>query len=51
MKFYKILLLISGFAFLFVSCGAHKGSTCPAYKTDAGNEISNDQIAFESSVD
>ena len=46
MKILRALFLVGGLGVLFASCGAHKGGTCPAYKTDAGN-INPDEIAAE----
>ena len=47
MKFYKVMFLVVGMGLMFASCGAHKGSTCPAYKTDVGSVLPNDEIAVE----
>lgn len=47
MKIVRTLFLVGGLGVLFASCGAHKGGTCPAYKTDAGSSINPDEIALE----
>jgi len=45
MKIVRALFLIGGLGLLFASCGAHKGGTCPAYRTDAGSSIDLDEVA------
>jgi hypothetical protein len=50
MKIVKTLFLIGGLSVLLASCGAHKGGTCPAYKTDTGASIDPDKVA-ENHVD
>ena len=50
MKVVKALFLIGGLGLLFASCGAHKGGTCPAYKTDAGTSVSADELATNSVI-
>ena len=47
MKILRALFFVGGMGLLFASCGAHKGGTCPAYKTDAGNDINPDELAVE----
>lgn len=45
MKIVRTLFLIGGLGLLFASCGAHKGGTCPAYRTDAGSTVDLDEVA------
>ena len=50
MKIVRTLFLIGGLGLLFASCGAHKGGTCPAYKTDAGSSVNLDEVAANDAI-
>jgi len=51
MKILKVVFLVSGLGVIFSSCGAHRGTMCPAYATEAGSSVGGNDVAVATIFD
>ena len=50
MKILKVVFLVSGLGVIFSSCGAHRGTMCPAYAIDTDSSVEREYVAVATTL-
>ena len=50
MKTLKVLFLVGGLGVMFASCGAHRGTMCPAYAIDTDSSVEREYVAVAATL-